>query len=142
MRLTTGRTAALLACSLALLMSPARAAELPQRKPGLWETRAVIDGRPRTMKKCFRPGDRSAFLDSVDVYDCKRSLAQVPAGYLLQAECRVRNLILLGRMQIAGDFHYELKGGVKTTVREDRPGAPVERTAMTFSSRFVGECPE
>lgn len=125
---------------LVLAFSPAGALELPQRKPGLWETLAVIDGKPRVARRCFKPGDRSAFLASVDVEACRKSAVRAGPGYLLIAECRVRDLKLTGRMQITGDFSSTLRGGVWSTVEQVGADEPPARTSMTFTSRRLGDC--
>lgn len=141
-RLPRTLISALLSCApLAVALAPARAVELPPRKPGLWETRAVIDGKPRVVRRCFKPGDRSAFLASVDVDSCRKSAVRTGPGYLLIAECKVRGLLLNGRMQITGDFDTTLRGGVRSTVEEVGSDIPPARTAMTFTSRRVGDCP-
>lgn len=124
-----------------LAAAPALALDLPPRKPGLWETRAVIKGRYKVIRRCFREGERSAFVDTVGIDACVRS-TQKPllGGYLMQAECRTRGYILRGRLQISGDFSGELRGMVRTTVeREDAAAAPV-RYAMPFTSLRIGEC--
>lgn len=127
-----------------LILAPASlavAVELPPRKPGLWETRAVIDGKPRVVRRCFKAGDRSAFLTSVNVDSCRKNAVRTGPGYLLIAECKVRDLLLNGRMLITGDFDSTLRGGVRSTVEEVGSGVPPARTAMTFTSRRIGDCP-
>lgn len=125
-----------------LAAAPAFAVDLPPRKPGLWETRAVIKGRYKVIRRCFREGERSAFVDTVGIDACTRS-TQKPLsldGYLMQAECRTRGYVLRGKLQIAGDFSGELKGMVRTVVeREDGSAAPVRYT-MPFSSERIGDC--
>ncbi|QZO01320.1 hypothetical protein [Chenggangzhangella methanolivorans] len=56
-----------------LAATPALAIDLPPRKPGLWETRAVIKGRYKVIRRCFRQGERSAFVDTVGIDACTRS---------------------------------------------------------------------
>lgn len=124
-----------------LAAAPAFAVELPPRTPGLWETRAVIKGRYKVIRRCFRDGERSAFIDTVGIDACVSS-AQKPllGGYMMQAECRTRGYILRGRLQISGDFTGDLKGMVRTTVeREDGSAAPVRYT-MPFTSVRIGDC--
>ncbi|MFC3694998.1 hypothetical protein ACFOWB_22485 [Chenggangzhangella methanolivorans] len=125
-----------------LAATPALAIDLPPRKPGLWETRAVIKGRYKVIRRCFRQGERSAFVDTVGIDACTRS-TQKPLlleGYLMQAECRTRGYVLRGKLQIAGDFSGDLKGMVRTTVeREDGSTAPL-RYMMPFTSVRLGEC--
>lgn len=133
--------AGLLACAPFAAAPPARAVELPPRKPGLWETRALIDGKLKVVRRCFKPGDKPVFMESVNVDSCRRTVMRTGPGFLLQAECRVRELELTGRMQVAGDFDSEVRGGVRSSVHEIGDPAPPDRTTMTFTSRRVGDCP-
>lgn len=119
---------------------PAAAAELPPRKPGLWETRAVIDGRVKTIRRCFRAGERSAFLESVGVQNCRKSAYMVAGGYILNAECRTQGRILTGRVKIVGDFASEVRGGVKTIVEREDGSADPYYMSMTFTGRRLGAC--
>lgn len=128
---------------MALIAAPAlsaAAAELPPRKPGLWETRAVIDGRVKTIRRCFRSGERSAFLESVGVESCRKSAYMVAGGYILNAECRTRGRILTGRLKIVGDFSSEVRGGVKTIVEREDGSADPYYMSMTFTGRRLGAC--
>ena len=125
-----------------LAAAPAFALDLPPRKPGLWETRAVLKGRYKVIRRCFREGERSAFIDTVGLDACTRSTQKplVADGYLMQAECRTRGYLLRGKLQIAGDFTADLKGMVRTTVeREDGEMDPV-RMSMPFTSVRIGDC--
>lgn len=123
-----------------LVAQPALAVDLPPRKPGLWETRAVIKGRYKVILRCFRQGERSAFVDTVGIDACTKSTQKPLIGYMMQAECHTRGYVLKGKLQIAGDFSSELRGMVRSTVeREDGSAAPI-RYVMPFTSVRVGDC--
>lgn len=130
-----------LAAAACLAAAPALALDLPPRKPGLWETRAVIKGRYKVIRRCFRDGERSAFIDTVGIDACEVSTQRpLLGGYMMQAECRTRGYVLRGRMQISGDFTGGLTGMVRTTVeREDGSAAPIRYT-MPFTSVRLGDC--
>lgn len=118
----------------------AAAAELPKRQPGLWETSAVIGGRYRLMRRCFKPGEQSVFVKTVGAEACERSVQRTLAGHLMQVDCRFRGALLMGRVQITGDFASDLRGRVRTTVKDEGGDAPPRRATMTFTSRRLGAC--
>jgi hypothetical protein len=135
----TGRILAAIAAASAC--ASAQAAELPDRTPGLWETRALIDGRYRVVRRCFKQGERSAFIDAVGVGACTSSAQKTTfRGWMMQADCRTPKALLSGKLLISGDFGAELQGRVITSVTPAAGGPVVKRTAMTFSSRRLGEC--
>jgi hypothetical protein len=140
-----GRDALLLrhATIAALLLAPVAAAAagaLPEREPGLWETRAVIDGRLRTMRRCFVADEPSSFIETAGVESCTRHVFRTPPGFVMRADCRLRGMILTGRLQVVGDFSTQLRGAVKSWVRRETEDTPWSRTAMTFTSRRLGAC--
>ncbi|RXF74063.1 DUF3617 domain-containing protein [Hansschlegelia zhihuaiae] len=141
--MSSSRTARwiLAAVAAAGAYAPAWAAELPDRTPGLWETRALIDGRYRVVRRCFKQGERSAFIDAVGVGACSASAQKtIFGGWMMQADCRTPKALLSGKLLVSGDFGAELQGRVVTSVTPAAGGPVVKRTAMTFSSRRLGEC--
>jgi hypothetical protein len=134
------RITAILIAAASALGAPAAASELPKRQPGLWETSAVIGGRYRVMRRCFKPGEQSVFVKTVGAEACTRSVQRTLAGHLMQVDCRFRGALLMGRVQITGDFDGDLRGRVRTMVKDDDGDGPPRRATMTFTSRRVGEC--
>ena len=131
---------ALLVAAALPLAWPAQSLELPRRKPGLWETRAVLGGTYKVQRRCFEEGERSAFIEAVGMEACTRSVQKAGPGYMMQADCRYRGRTLRGGLQIAGDFAAELSGRVRTTMTEPGETTPATRLSFTFTSRRLGEC--
>jgi hypothetical protein len=131
------------ACLLAL---PARAVEIPLRKPGLWEMKTVRSGSPlpnMTMQHCTDETTDKAMSTafsplSKDV--CSRNdIEQTATGYVTDSVCGVAGVSVTSHSEITGDFNSAYT--VKTTSHSENGPAGVPREiTMTIEAKWLGAC--
>ena len=134
-------------CLLAWLpASGARADELPQRKPGLWEMKMVKTGSPlpsMTMQHC---SDETTDKEMITAFSpmqkeicAKRDIQKTDTGYVTDSVCSVGGLAMTSHSEIVGDFNSAYT--VKTTAHtEGGPAAVPRDMTSTIEAKWLGAC--
>lgn len=103
------RPAAIVAL-IALSAAPALAQELPQRKPGLWETKSSGAEGQTVAKQCVGPGtDQSAVGGLAGGACSKIQVSKTATGYAIETECTVGPIKAAGTSVITGDFDMAIR---------------------------------
>lgn len=133
-----------------LLVSEARAVELPARKAGLWEIKTVFEGRKTTTSISQTCIDASTdkLLNSINgdttkEMCSKNDIRQSGTGYVVDSVCKIGNYTTTGHAVMTGDFHvaYTVKVSSKTEGGPTVPGQVPGRTSnMTIEARWLGPC--
>jgi hypothetical protein len=124
----------------------ARAAEIPLRKPGLWEMKMVRTGSPMpemTMQHCTdetTDRDMNTGLGPAAKDVCsKRDVQQTATGYVSDSVCSVAGVSMTSHSEISGDFNSAYT--VKTTAHtEHGPTAVPRDSTMTIEAKWPGAC--
>jgi hypothetical protein len=129
---------AALGASIAL---PAVAEQLPQRKPGLWETKSKGSDGETIAKQCVGAGTDQSIVGGLAAGACSKMLVTKTAtGYAVETECAVGQIKASGSSVITGDFQTSVRteGTTKISGMPGQPG-PVERKLVVEATR-VGDC--
>jgi hypothetical protein len=122
------------------------AAELPLRKPGLWEMKLVRGGTSLpelTMQHCT---DATTDKDMANVSSplakeicSKNDLQQTATGYVSDSVCSVAGVSVTTHAEITGDFNSAYT--VKSASHSERPvsGLPKDNTT-TIEAKWLGAC--
>jgi hypothetical protein len=131
-----------------LMMFPAleaRAAELPLRKPGLWEMKVVRTGSPMpemTMQHCTdetTDKQMSTTFSPLSKEICsKNNIQQTASGYATDSVCSVAGASITSHSDITGDFNSAYT--VKTTSHTDRGPAGLHDTTTAIAAKWLGPC--
>ena len=136
-----------LGCCL-LALSPgreARAAEIPLRKPGLWEMKLVKTGSAfpeLTMQHCTdetTDRDMSTASSPLSKEICsRRDIQQAATGYVIDSVCSVAGTSMTSHSEVTGDFNSAYT--VKTTAHsEGGPQASHDATTV-IEAKWLGDC--
>lgn len=128
--------------AIAILSSvPAFAEDLPQRKPGLWETKSTGEQGEVVAKQCVGPGTDQSAIGGMTAGACSKMLVTKTAtGYAVETECSMGPVKASGSSVITGDFETSLRTEGTTKV-SGMPGqsGPVERRLVVEAKR-LGDC--
>jgi hypothetical protein len=138
-----------LCCALllgSLCSLDAGAAELPLRKPGLWEMKMVRAGSSlpeMTMQHCTdetTDKDMSTSFSSMGKKDlcAKRDIEQTATGYAIDSACTVAGASMTSHSEVTGDFNSAYT--VKTTSHTERGPAGLHDATMTVEAKWLGAC--
>jgi len=134
------KLAALAALTL-LTAGSAVAEELPQRKPGLWESKSTGTDGETVAKQCVGPGTDQALVGGMAGGACSKVLiTRTAAGYAVETECAIGQIKAAGSSVITGDFQtiVRTEGTTKLTGMPGQPGT-MERKLLVEAKR-LGEC--
>ncbi len=135
-------TAFVLALAVPHLAAQA-AADIPKRKPGLWEiqtTLAEMGGITNTLQICID----EEFDDLMDTQgdedtDCSENVVHRDGNrVLVDAVCRIDGTTATLRGVFAGDFSSQYTGEIKTTY--DPPMQGMATTHLTLEARWLSAC--
>ena len=129
------------ATALALSALPLRADELPQRKPGLWETKSIGAEGQTIAKQCVGPGTDQAAMGALAGGACsKTQITKTATGYSVATECAMGAIKASGSSVITGDFQTQMRTEGSTTLT-GMPGqsGPAERK-IVVEARRLGDC--
>ena len=130
--------------------APAMAAEMPPRKPGLWEMRMSVDGvkmPPQLAQHCIDAETDKLMSDmgngmQKDMCE-KHEMSKNGDTLVVDSVCNIGGVNTTTRAEITGDFNsaYTVKVHSK---RADSPAAkkmpgPAEMN-MTIAAKWTGEC--
>ena len=134
------RSAAVVAL-IALSAAPALGLELPQRKPGLWETKSSGAEGQTVARQCVGPGTDRAMLGGMTGGACSKvEVKKAGAGYTVATECTIGQIKAVGNSTITGDFQATVRTeGVTRLTGMPGQSDPVERKLVVEAKR-VGDC--
>jgi len=134
-------------CLLAVLPAPGfGAAEIPLRKPGLWEMKMarVSSALPEvTMQHCTdetTDKEMSTAFSPISKEICsKRDIQKTATGYATDSVCSVGGMSMTSHSEITGDFNSAYT--VKTTTHSEHgpTGLPHDSTT-TIEAKWLGAC--
>lgn len=120
---------------------PAFADELPQRKPGLWESKSTSAEGETSARQCVGPGTDRAMVGGMAGAACsKMEVTKTATGYAVASECLIGQIKAVGSSVITGDFQASVRteGTTRLTGMPGQAGT-VERK-LVVEARRVGEC--
>ena len=123
--------------------APTLAAELPSRKPGLWEIKIGIENRNAagpTMRQCIDAATDQAMQSNagpIAQQTCaKRDVQRTPNGITIDSTCTVAGKTATSHAVVVGSFD----SGYTMTVTSQGEGLPGGGTTMTVSAQWLGPC--
>jgi hypothetical protein len=131
--------------SLICLSVSAMAAELPARKPGLWEIKTSIPNAPQnaqqmSIRECIDASTDKAMQENAGSPNAARQCSQRDIQrsgdtVTIDSTCTVAGRTSKGHVIITGDF----QSTYTMTVNTQPEGAPTGRT-MTMVATWIGPC--
>jgi hypothetical protein len=142
----TGLAAALAMASLACSIDRADAAELPTRKPGLWEIKIKITGGVMPTAKMLHCTDEKTDREMSTMFNpmrplaCeKREVGRVEDYYTIDSICRFEGKSVTMHSDVKGDFTSKYTVITETKTREEEGTEPTI-TDMTLEATYLGAC--
>jgi hypothetical protein len=137
-----GVLAVTLLCSIDCLS----AAELPMRKPGLWEIKIKLTGGVMPTAKMFHCTDEKTDREMSTMFNpmrpiaCeKRDVERIADYYTIDSICRFEGKSVTMHSDVTGDFTSKYKVVTETKTREDATSDPTI-TDMTLEATYLGAC--
>src|ERR1051326_4103727 len=122
---------------------PALAAELPARKPGLWEMKMEFEGRNtpgQTMRQCIDASTDQAMQSNAgssgQTACSKRDVQRSADKITVDSVCTVGGKTTSSHAEITGSFD----SAYTMTVTSDSAAAPGSKTRMTMAAKWLGPC--
>jgi hypothetical protein len=122
---------------------PALGAELPSRKPGLWEIKIGIENRNAqgpTMRQCIDAATDQAMQSNagpIAQQTCaKRDVQRTPNGITIDSTCMIAGKTATSHAVVVGSFD----SSYTMTVTSQGEGLPGGGTTMTVSAQWLGPC--
>jgi hypothetical protein len=141
------RLAAAVALSITLGgLLPAGAAELPVRRPGLWEIKIKLTGGAAPtamMRHCTDEStdrEMSTMFNPLVPQPCPKSDIQKRGdGFTIDSVCRADNKNITLHSEVTGDFlnNYTVVTETKT---QDEPDTEPSVSSMTLEGKYLGAC--
>ena len=123
--------------------APTLAAELPSRKPGLWEIKIGIENRNAagpTMRQCIDAATDQAMQSSADQIAqqtcAKRDVQRTANVIIIDSTCTVAGKTATSHAVVTGSFD----SSYTMTVTSKGEGLPGGGTTMTVSAQWLGAC--
>lgn len=135
------RAVAIAVATSVLGLVPAFADELPQRKPGLWESKSTSAEGQTSAKQCVGAGTDRAMVGGMAGAACsKMEVTKTATGYAVATECAIGQIKAVGSSVVTGDFQTSVRteGTTKLTGMPGQAGM-VERKLVVEAKR-VGDC--
>jgi Protein of unknown function (DUF3617) len=137
------RIPALLFLLLTCAMPPARAAELPSRKPGLWDLKMSIEGRstpPQMVRQCVDAATDPMMQSSAGPYSVavcpKRDVQQSANSTTIDSTCTIAGKPATAHATITGSFD----SAYTMTVTSKSEALPGTNMTITINGRWLGPC--
>ena len=143
----TRRVAVCLAVTLGVLAAggSARAEDLPQRKPGLWEMKIARNGSGLpdiTMQHCTdatTDKDMNNVVSPMAKQVCaKQDLQKTATGYVVDSVCAIGGGTMTAHAEITGDFNSAYT--VVTTSHADKGPTNLRDLTTKVDAKWVGQC--
>ena len=126
----------------AISVMPALAAELPSRKPGLWEIKMSFESRNipgQTMQQCIDAATDQMMQSSAGPGQnacSKRDVQQSAGGITIDSTCSVGGKTTTSHAVITGSFD----SAYTMTVTSDSATAPGGKSTITMNAKWLGPC--
>jgi hypothetical protein len=123
--------------------APALAADLPSRKPGLWEVKISIEGRnvqPQVIRQCVDAATDQMMQSSAGPFSAaacpKRDVQTSADSITIDSSCAIGSKPATAHAVVKGSFDnaYTM---IVTSQSEDIPGG---KMVMTLEGRWLGLC--
>jgi hypothetical protein len=125
------------------MLPPARAAELPSRKPGLWEVKISIAGRsapPQVIRQCVDAATDQMMQSSAGPYSAavcpKRDVQQSVNSITIDSSCTVGGKPATAHATITGGFD----SAYRMTVTSQSEAFPASNMTLTIDGKWLGPC--
>jgi hypothetical protein len=122
---------------------PAAAAELPSRKPGLWEIKMSIEGRsgsPQVIRQCIDATTDQMMQSNAGPFSAavcpKRDVHQSANSITIDSTCTIGGKPATAHATITGSF----EGAYTMTVTSQSEAYPATNMTMTIDGRWLGPC--
>ena len=123
--------------------TPAMAADLPSRKPGLWEVKMSIEGRnapPQVIKQCIDAATDQMMQSSAGPYSAaacsKRDVQRSADAMTIDSSCTIGGQPATAHAVVTGSFD----DAYTMTVTSQSEGLPNTRMVMTLDGKWLGPC--
>jgi hypothetical protein len=126
-----------------ILAAPAKTAQLPSRKPGLWEVKMSIAGRnapPQVIEQCIDAATDQMMQSSAGPYSAAvcpdRDVQRSGDSITINSKCTLGGKPASARAVITGSFD----GAYSMTVTSQSEALPGSNLTMTIDGRWLGPC--
>ena len=132
---------------LVIVPAAALAAELPTRKPGLWEIRMTHSGpgAGQVIKQCVDAETDAKMLqmsgsvgEQMGMTCSKKNTREHGGVYIVESDCAMAGSRTITKTVISGDFNSTYKAD--TTITQDPPIMGNAVTKMSQTAKWVGPC--
>jgi hypothetical protein len=128
-------------CALVLIGTGANAAELPARKPGLWEVNTSFANRGgQTVQQCIDTSTDAMLQSSAGPFAqaacAKRDIQRTSDGVVMDATCTVAGKTASAHSVITGSFD----SAYTMTVTSHSDALPNYNLTMTLTGKWLGPC--
>jgi hypothetical protein len=128
-----------------VLGTRARAEDLPQRKPGLWEMKIARNGSglpDMTMQHCTdatTDKDMNNVVSPMAKQICsKQDLQKTATGYVADSVCSIAGGTMTAHAEITGDFNSAYT--IVTTSHTDKGPTNLRDLTTRIEARWLGDC--
>ena len=123
-----------------LFATYAEAADLPARKPGLWEVKTTIEGHGRgvTVQQCIDAATDQAMQSqaSSSGANCsKRDVQKTATGMTVDSVCTIAGKTMTSHIVVSGSFD----SNYSMTITSEGGSLPAART-ITLEAKWLGPC--
>ena len=122
---------------------PALAAELPSRKPGLWEVKMSFENRNvpgQTMQQCIDASTDQAMQSNMGPYSqgacSKRDIQRSANSITIDSICTFSGKTTTSHAVVTGSFD----SAYTMTMTSQNESVPGGSTTMTMSAKWLGPC--
>ncbi len=128
----------------------ALASELPERKPGLWESSISLStaaGQKQIIKECVsKETDQKMLLSgnaALPNAKCQNSYNKSGSSYNIEVKCSTDKMSMIARNTLSGDFNsnYSGKTEISGVIKQAGKEFDLPPQTLTLTSSFKGACP-
>jgi hypothetical protein len=133
-------TSGMVAAFALLFMAHAEAADLPARKPGLWEVKTTVDGHGRavTVQQCIDAATDQMLQSNAGPFAApacpEREVKKSDNGMSIDSRCSFNGKAASARAVITGSFDSAY------TMTVTSEGADLPAMTMTSEGKWLGAC--
>lgn len=140
------RYVGILLCSLAIMPALVEAqANIPVRKPGLWEVKVSSPqkgGKTMTSQQCIDENTDSLLLqrgqDAADSVCSKNTVRSEDGRLVAEAVCKIGSSTATTRAVFSGNFGSDYRGEIHTTYQPPMMG--MKESRQQIEARWLGPC--
>lgn len=135
---------ALVTFALALFSSPLYAADMPSRKPGLWEVKMHASGMPQPMTSQQCIDEKTDNLMQQRGQDqarqqCSKNTVRHEANrVIVESVCKLGQTTAITKAVFSGDFKSNYRGEINSTYTPPMHG--VAASKQTLETKWLGAC--